>query len=165
MNDDIAALKTRLERLTQKASTSPSSKRFGPDSMSPGKENAEMLRLKARAEILAKKIDSTSRHMATMAAATGSPKAAAEFVKTEMLARSPSSASSSRAAHSWKNSPSKARDLGQVWMCALFIWLQLRCVHILRSMLLYTLTSMLYEGRIRCHICSREKLCRAHQRT
>jgi hypothetical protein len=47
------------------ASHAPSSTRSGADSASPGQANgADVMRLKARAEILARKIENTSRQMA-----------------------------------------------------------------------------------------------------
>ena len=99
---DVSALRARLEQLTPTAAAAGS----GAGSTSPG--GADVLRLKARAEILARKIDSASRQMASMAAATGPQK-------------EPKSPSVSPGVRSWKSGGSskaaKATELGHVREC------------------------------------------------
>ena len=63
VDSDIANLKSRVDRLSQSLPKSPTS-----PGKSPGKSNQanEVLRLKARAEMLARKMDSTSRQVASL---------------------------------------------------------------------------------------------------
>jgi hypothetical protein len=96
------------------ASHAPSSTRSGADSASPGQANgADVMRLKARAEILARKIENTSRQMANLADATG----------RHMEAKSPKSVSPG--VRSWKSSSpkaAKATELGHVRECSSLHW-------------------------------------------
>ena len=72
--EEVAALKSRVDKLAQKMpGKSPGDKNFEGDLGQTGEGNSEVLRLKARAEILSRRIEDTSKQMASIGACT-SPK-------------------------------------------------------------------------------------------
>lgn len=108
IKEDVSELRARLEKIKQEAAKSPGSASGGESG-----QGEDVLRLKARAEILARKIDNTSRQMANLADATG----------RHMEAKGPKSVSPG--VRSWKSSSpkaAKATELGHVRECSSLHW-------------------------------------------
>lgn len=113
----MSELRARLEKINLEAAKSQPGTRSGAERERQGQAHgADALRLKARAEILARKIDTTSRQMANLADATG----------RHLEAKSPKCVSPG--VRSWKSSSPKAAratELGHVRECS-----HLYCSHL-----------------------------------